>query len=148
MSVPVPYVDRKRLRVGTFAAAALTVAWAAMALLPAVAAAEEKENTTQFAVTAGTLVFFTTPLVPGLPSVTIKGEAQTTNATMGNFAVQDATGSGSGWNVAVKGNGGGAKNAQFKQYCPEAACGTVGYVTSGIELPANSLTLNSTGASF
>jgi hypothetical protein len=58
---------------------------------PAVAAAETKENTTQFEVIAGTLKFVTAPVVPSLSSVTIKGEAQTTHGTMNNFSVQDAT---------------------------------------------------------
>ena len=43
------------------------------------------------------------------------------------------------------------KSPVFKQYCPNASCGTdsgPGYVTSGQTLAANSLTLSSTGASF
>jgi hypothetical protein len=70
---------------------------------------------------------------------------------MTNFTVQDATGSGSGWNVTVNGNSNTGKSPVFKQYCPNATCGTdsgPGYVTSGQTLSANSLTLNSTSASF
>jgi hypothetical protein len=70
---------------------------------------------------------------------------------MTNFAVADATGSGSGWNVTVNGNTGTGKSAVFKEYCPSATCGTdsgPGYVSGGLTLPANSLTLNSTGASL
>ena len=38
----------------------------------------------------------------------------------------------------------------FAQYCPKAKCGSEseGYIGAGATLPANSLTLNSTGASF
>jgi len=88
--------------------------------------------------------------MPTLSAVTLKGEAQTTHTTMNNFAVQDATGSGSGWNVTVEGQTGSGKSAVFKQYCPETKCGSEskGYITGGSELAANSLTLNSTGASF
>src|ERR1700758_3703710 len=69
---------------------------------------------------------------------------------MTNFGVQDATGSGSGWNTTVAGQSGSEKSAVFAQYCPTSTCGSdpKGYVTGGATLPANSLTLNSTGASF
>jgi hypothetical protein len=106
---------------------------------------------TQFSVSGGTLSFSTAPAMPTLTSVTLNGAAQTTNTTMTNFAVQDATGSGAGWNVTVNGNSNAGKSAVFKQYCPNATCGTdtgPGYITSGQTLPANSLTLTSTGASF
>jgi hypothetical protein len=66
---------------------------------------------------------------------------------MANYAVQDATGSGSGWNLTVAGDG-PSGSAVFKEYCPGGACGTAGYVTSGFTLPANSLTLSSSGAGF
>jgi hypothetical protein len=145
-----PYVDIKRAERGALTALLLTLVCAVRALLPAVAAAETKETTTQFEVKAGSLTFSTTPTLPSLGSVTLKGESQTTHATMSNFAVQDATGSGSGWNVTVEGQAGSGKSAVFKQYCPETKCGTEskGYVSGGYELPANSLTLTSTGASF
>jgi WxL domain surface cell wall-binding len=116
--------------------------------LPAVAAAETHEDHTTFSVTAGSLTFAEAPALPTLSSVTINGEAQTTDTTMTNFKVKDATGSGSGWHVSVSGHEGSGLRSKFTQYCPEAACGTVGYVASGHELAANSLALNSTGASF
>jgi hypothetical protein len=148
MTFPTRHAKQKHSRLGTLAARSLALACAVAALSPAVAAAETKENTTQFEVAAGTLKFVTAPVAPTLGSVTIKGEAQTTHGTMNNFSVQDATGSGAGWNVTVQGQTGTGKSAVFKQYCLEAACGTVGYVSGGAELPANSLTLNSTSASF
>jgi hypothetical protein len=88
--------------------------------------------------------------MPTLKEVTLTGGSQTTNTTMSNFGAQDATGSGSGWNTTVAGQSGTEKSAVFAQYCPTATCGsdTKGYVPSGATLPANSLTLNSTGASF
>jgi len=150
MSVPTQYLKSRGLRVHTFAARLLVLACAGAALMPAVAAAETKENTTQFEVKAGSLTFSTAPTMPTLTAVTLKGEAQTTKTVMNNFAVQDATGSGSGWNVTIEGQAGAGKSAVFKQYCPEAKCGSEskGYITGGFELAANSLTLNSTGASF
>ncbi len=120
----------------------------ASACLPALAAAETHEDHTSFSVTAGSLSFSEAPALPTLSGVTLNGEAQTTNTTMTNFKVKDATGTGSGWHVSVSGHEGSGLKSKFTQYCPEAACGTVGYVASGHELAANSLKLNSTGASF
>jgi hypothetical protein len=130
---------------------ASAVAFAALGCLtPALAVAATAEDKTQFSVTAGSLSFSTTPSMPTLNAITLNGSAQTTNTTMTNFGVADATGSGSGWNTAVTGQSGAGKSAVFKQYCPTATCGSdpEGYVTSGATLAANSLTLNSTGASF
>jgi hypothetical protein len=120
------------------------------ALVPATAAASTQEDHTQFAVTAGSLSFSTAPALPALSSVTLTGAAQTTNTMMTNFAVADATGSGSGWNVTVEGQSGTGKSAVFAQYCPKAKCGpeSEGYAAGGRTLASDSLTLNSTGASF
>ena len=129
---------------------ACVAALAALSMLPA-ASAWAATDTTQFSVTAGTLAFGTAPDVPTLPALTLNGQAQTLNTTMNNFSVADATGSGAGWNVTVNGDSGTGKSAVFKQYCPNATCGTdsgPGYVSSGSTLAANSLTLNSTSATF
>jgi hypothetical protein len=114
-------------------------------------AATSANDTTQFSVTAGTLSFTTSPDVPTLPALTLNGQAQTLNATMGNFGVSDSTGSGAGWNVTVSGDNAGGKSPVFKPYCTNAGgCGAhpLGYVASGTALAANSLTLNSTSAGF
>jgi len=126
------------------------VACAVAAFVPAGAFGATAENTTQFSVTAGALTFSTAPAMPALSSITLNGSAQTTTTTMTNFGVADATGAGAGWNVTVAGQSGTGKSAVFAQYCPTATCGsdTLGYVASGATLAANSLTLNSTGASF
>jgi putative surface cell wall-binding protein len=116
--------------------------------VPDVAAAATASNSTQFAVNAGSLLFNTAPSAPNFPTVTLNGSSQTDNVTMNTFSVTDATGSGSGWNVTVNGDASGGKSAVFKQYCPNATCGTdtgPGYVAGGASLPASSLTLNSTG---
>ena len=134
----------RRIPVVAFAAIAAT-------LLPASAMAATANDTTQFSVNPGTLGFGTAPDVPVLPPLTLNGQAQTLNAQMANFAVTDGTGAGSGWNVTVNGDSTGGNSAVFKQYCPNATCGSdtgPGYVTSGASLAANSLTLNSTGAGF
>lgn len=123
----------------------------AVALPASSGAATTSNDSTSFSVTAGSLAFSTAPAMPTLSAITLNGTAQTTNTTMTSFAVDDATGSGSGWNVTVNGNTGTGKSAVFKEYCPNATCGTdsgPGYVSGGQTLPANSLTLNSTGASF
>ena len=139
---------RRGLAVLAFALATLLTTLAA--LTPVTAAAATAEDKTQFSVTAGSLSFSTTPVMPTLSSITLNGSAQTTNSTMTNFGIADATGSGSGWNTTVAGQAGAGKSVVFKQYCPTATCGAdpEGYVAGGATLAANSLTLNSTGASF
>jgi hypothetical protein len=106
----------------------------------------------QFAITAGALSFVTAPNLAGVSfgNTTLNGQAQTVNATMPNYTVNDATGGALGWNVTVVGNTGVGLSPVFAQYCPVATCGsdTLGYKPSGATLPANSLTLNSTSASF
>lgn len=134
--------------------ALVALAWActmAGGLLPTAALGATQEDKTQFSVTAGSLSFSTVPAMPTLSGVTLNGSAQTTNTQMTNYGVADATGSGSGWNVTAAGQAGSGKSAVFAQYCPTVGgCGSdaQGYVPSGATLPANSLTLNSTGASF
>jgi len=137
---------RGRALGGVAAIAALAV----LAATPAASQAATQEDKTQFSVTAGSLSFSTAPALPTLGTITLNGTAQTTNATMTNVGVADATGSGSGWNVTVEGQSGTGKSAVFAQYCPKAKCGSEseGYVASGQTLSANSLTLTSTGATF
>jgi len=135
---------------GLRAFSVLLVAGMTAALVSTAALGATQEDKAEFSVKAGTLSFSTAPAMPTLPEVTLTGGTQTTNATMTNFGVKDATGSGSGWNTTVAGQSGSEKSAVFAQYCPTATCGadTKGYVPSGATLPANSLILNSTGASF
>ena len=107
-------------------------------------------------VAEGSLSFFTTsPALPVLPGVTLNGEAQTTTTTMSNFTVDDArAGAGAGWNVTVASLAtvGSTVSETFKEYCNSASpCGgnaAERYVSGGRELPANSLTLKKTTASF
>jgi hypothetical protein len=99
----------------------------------------------------GALAFDVGPDAANLPGVTLNGQAQTTSTQMNNFAVDDTSGSGSGWNVTVAGDGSAGKSAVLKQYCTQAGgCGAhpFGYVAGGQTLPAASLKLASTGASF
>ena len=95
------------------------------------------------------LSFSTAPALPGLPTVTLNAKTQMSTAQMTNFAVTDTLGS--GWNITVAGNTAAGDSPVFAQYCPNAGgCGTdpFGYTLSGKTLPADSLTLNTTGASF
>jgi WxL domain surface cell wall-binding len=138
----------RRLRIGLAVAASAL----AVCVLPATALGATVNDTTQFSVSAGTLGFSTNPDIQSLTGVTLSGQAQSTASNMANFGVSDATGSGSGYNVTVVGDSSGGHSAVFKQYCPNATCGTdtgPGYIASSpATLAANSLTLNSTGASF
>jgi hypothetical protein len=95
------------------------------------------------------LGFSTPPALPALPTVALNARAQVANAKMNNFEVSDALGG--GWNITVAGNTAAGKRPTFAQYCPNSGgCGAdaLGYVPGGQTLPANSLTLNTTGASF
>jgi hypothetical protein len=69
---------------------------------------------------------------------------------MANYSVVDATGSGSGWNITVVGDSSSGKSPVFAQYCTQATCGSdsLGYVSGGASLAANSLVLTSTGGGF
>jgi hypothetical protein len=99
---------------------------------------------------SATLSFSTAPTLPALPTVTLNGHAQTTTTAMTNFAISETT-SGTGWNLTVNGLTGGGNSAVFKQYCPNATCGTdagPGYIAGGYTLPADALTLNTTGATW
>jgi hypothetical protein len=123
-------------------------------------AASAASDTTQFAVTAGSLIFNTNADVPDFSAVTLNGTAQTANATMNSWEGEDSTGTGSGWNVNVQGDAAAGKSAVFKEYCTDGTatngCSTAvsggpgpGYVTTTPKtLAANSLKLNSTGAGF
>jgi hypothetical protein len=138
------------VRRGVTALAATTLLLGATMAATAGASVVQNDSTS-FPVTAGSLNYTTVPAAPTLNGVTLNGTAQTTTTQMTNFGVVDATGSGSGWDVTVNGQGGTGNSATFAEYCPSATCGTnsgPGYVTSGATLAANSLTLNSTGASF
>jgi hypothetical protein len=148
MAHPAP-TRRVRSKGRTTFALALTSLLTAFVAPSAVQAATQEDHT-QFSVLAGSLSFAPGPSLPTLGSVTLSGQAQTTSTAMTNFGVADATGSGSGWNVAVEGQSGTGKSAVFAQYCGKATCGSdnEGYVPGGRTLAAGSLTLNSTGASF
>jgi hypothetical protein len=127
------------------------IAITAFALFMTAPPALAVNDTTQFSVTAGALAFSTAPDVPNLPALTLNGQAQTLNGTMNNFSMIDATGSAAGWNVTVSGDNSSGKSPVFKEYCPNATCGSnsgPGYISGGETLAANSLTLNSTSAGF
>lgn len=128
----------------------LALAVASLAVVPAGHALGATSNdTSELSVTAGALAFETAPDVPSMGNLTLNGQAQTKTAQLPNWVTNDATGSGSGWNVTVQGDSGEGKSAVFKEYCTsEAECGTVGYVAEGETLSANSLTLSSSGAAF
>jgi hypothetical protein len=139
----------------------LAVALGALAFsLASATVASAATDTTQFSVTPGSLVFNANPDIPNFAGVTLNAAAQTINATMGTWQAEDATGTGSGWNVNVIGDSSAGKSAVFKEYCTDGTatngCSTAvgggagpGSVTTSPQtLAANSLKLNSTGASF
>jgi hypothetical protein len=99
---------------------------------------------------ASALAFTTAPALPALPTVALNARAQLTNAQMNNFGISSLLGE-SGWNLTVAGNTAAGMSPVFAQYCPNSAgCGAdaFGYVPGGATLPADSLKLNTAGASF
>lgn len=98
----------------------------------------------------GIVSFSTAPNTPNLPTVTLDGTAQTDSATMANWGVSQTLAA-TGWNVTVAGDTGAGRSAVFKQYCPNANCGShsgPGYVSGGHTFAAGSLTLDSSGADW
>jgi hypothetical protein len=100
---------------------------------------------------ATTVSFTTAPTLPTLSTVTLNGQAQTTFSLWSNAMKLTSSGTNSGWNLTVNSRTGAGRSSVFKQYCPNATCGSdsgPGYVTGGFTLPADSLTLNTSGASW
>ena len=103
---------------------------------------------------ATTVAFGAAPSLPTLSGVTLNGQTQSTFTvwTMTNAIRITSSGTNTGWNLTVGANtSGGTKSAVFKQYCPNATCGTdtgPGYVAGGFTLPADSLTWNTSGSSW
>ena len=97
------------------------------------------------------LTFGTAPHMPTLPAVTLNGQSQTVTAQMNDYSVSASVTDLAGWSVTVNGDASAGHSAVFKIDCPgPSACGSdpVGYVSGGATLSANSLTLNSTGATW
>jgi hypothetical protein len=113
-------------------------------------------TTVTLALTAGssmatTVAFTTAPTLPTLSGVTLNGQTQTTTKPWSTAFAITSSGTNNGWNLTVNGNAAAGKSAVFKEYCPNATCGThsgPGYVAGGFTLPADSLTWNTTGASW
>jgi len=100
---------------------------------------------------ATTVAFTTAPTLPtNLTGITLNGQSQNTLTIWSNAMQITSSGTNTGWNVTVNSTSGAGKSAVFKQYCPNTTCGTdsFGYVTGGFTLPADSLTLNTSGASW
>jgi hypothetical protein len=103
---------------------------------------------------ATTVSLTTAPILGNLSGVTLNGQAQATtttwNLTSTPFKITSSV-SNNGWNLTVNGLSGAGNSAVFKQYCPNASCGTdsgPGYVAGGYTLPANSLTINTASAGW
>jgi hypothetical protein len=100
---------------------------------------------------ATTVAFTTAPALPTLTGVTLNGQSQSTLTIWPNAMKITSSGTNTGWNVTVNTTSAGARSSVFKQYCPNTTCGTdsgPGYVTGGFTLPADSLTMNTSGAGW
>jgi hypothetical protein len=128
---------------------AATVAALTAMLLPAPALGSD--DTTQFSVIPGPLGFGNAPVASHVPTLSLSSPARAGRAQLNDFSVSDSTGAGSGWNITVNGDDNTGKSPVLKQYCPNASCGSdpgPGYIAAGTTLPADSLTFDSSGASF
>lgn len=102
---------------------------------------------------ATTLTFNTVPKLGTLSALTLNGQTQTTttSTTLNDFAVTSST-SNAGWNMTVASvTATNDTTGVFKEYCPNATCGTdtgPGFISGGYALSADSLTINTTGASI
>ena len=141
---------RRKLRHALIAAAI-----AALVMLPARAAGSS--DSVQFEVVPGPVGYGAGPQgetePPGVPAAPLglSEQPQSFSTRMADFRVVDASGSGSGWNITVSGEGGHDRSPVLRQYCRSSTCGRhagPGYVADGIALPPNSLTLDSSGARF
>jgi hypothetical protein len=100
---------------------------------------------------ATTVALTTAPNLPTLTGVTLNGQSQSTSTIWSNAMKITSSGTNNGWNLTVNGNSAVGKSAVFKQYCPNATCGTdsgPAFITGGFTLPAGSLTMNTSGASW
>ena len=130
-----------------FSVAAISVA----AATPFPASAPASDDSVQFSVIPGSLGFGASPGLPGISTLVSDGPGQAISSRMASFEVSDASGTGLGWSISVSGDDGPGKSPVLRQYCPASQCGDhagPGYVADGSTLPADSLTLDSSGASF
>ena len=104
--------------------ATLVAAVLGVVLVPSGLAADA----TDVAVTGGALAITTPPTVANFPGVTLDGTAETVNAALDAFEVNDSRGSGAGWNVTVQAT-------QFAEH------NGVIYTLGGKTLPTGSLSM-------
>ena len=117
----------------TFGRLAVT-AVAATAMLAGSTTVAFAADTADVTVTGGSLAITVDPTVGDFTAVTLDGTAKTTTATFDGFEVNDARGSGAGWNVTVQAT-------QFAEWDPTLNAGAGGFVASGKTLAANSLSM-------
>jgi hypothetical protein len=104
---------------------------------------------------AETVSITTAPNIPTLTGVTLNGQTQTTsrtwNLSTSPFKITTSGTPFSGWNLTVNGSSSAGNSAVFKEYCPNATCGShtgPGFITGGLTLPADSLTWSTGTASW
>lgn len=89
---------------------------------------------TDVTVAGGSLGITVDPTVGDFAGVTLDGTAKTTTASFDGFEVNDARGTGAGWNVTVQAT-------QFAEWDSTLNAGAGGYVADGKTLAQNSLSL-------
>lgn len=120
-----------RRNLGRFAATSIAAtAVIATSFAPSAFAADATDVT----VTGGSLGITVDPTVGNFTAVTLDGTAKTTTASFDGFEVNDARGTGAGWNVTVQAT-------QFAEWDSALNAGAGGYVTGGKTLAQNSLSL-------
>jgi hypothetical protein len=94
-------ISKTQIRGGNSMIKKLIVTFSALAIIATSFVGAKATFAADAGVTGGSLSMVQ-PTVGNFTAVTLNGQIQTTNASIGAFTVSDATGTGNGWNLVIK----------------------------------------------